>query len=367
MGDRALIDVLSAPFLAGIIEEVKGGLPKDGFPANMFNVTRRVKGNQATYNLVEGTQKLAKQVLYGSPSQNRKLKGVSEKTITLIHSFEHEIHNMAVLENIRSMTSYKQQNLGREEIARQVKDFVMLFDNLRTAVALSALILGYIYFDEEGNLLPSASGADLTIDFAVPAGNRDQCDIEGNGNIIADSWATAGTDINEHVRAIITAIRRKTGYTIKNAFYGSDILTIFMENTTLKEIINRYNPLQGSFSKNEIVSGFLGLDWFPMDLAFFQDQDGTNQTFQTSDHVIFTPDFDTTWWEFVEGSFPVPNKLGIGSDALAAISDFTDKSGMFSYAEIQTDPPSIKHMAGDTQIPLIKVPGAVVIADTVFS
>lgn len=366
MGDKAIKDVLSAPAIAGMIDEILGGLPEEQLPSGMKTVNRRVKGNLTTYMSVEGTQRVAKQVMYGSPSQNRKLKGVSEKPITLIHSFEHYIHNMPVLENLRSYTNYSQQNMGREEIARQVKDFLLLFTNLRTATMFSALIFGNIYFDNEGNLLPSSSGNSIDVDFGVPAANRDQCNIEGTGNTISASWATAGTAIEKDVRNVIKAIRRKTGYTIKNAFYGSNVLSNLLGNTKLKEIINRNGSLQAAFIQNEIASPFLGLKWWPLDLSFFQDQDGTNQSMMDGDKVIFTPDFDGSWWEFVEGTFPVPNKLGIGGDALSAVMDFTDTSGMFSYAEIQTDAPSIKHMAGYTFMPIINVPRAIAIADTVF-
>jgi len=365
MGDKAIKDLLSANAIAGMIEEIKGGLPDEQLPASVMNVTRRIKGNVVDYMLVEGTQKLATQVMYGSPSVARKLKGVSTRTVSLIHTFENYLHNMAVMENLRSYTNYSQQNMGRQEIGRQVKDFILLFSNLRKAAVFCALALGHIYFDGEGNLLPSSSGNVIDVDFSVPAANQSQCAIEGT-DILDASWATASTKIHKHVRSIITAIKRKTGYTIKNAFYGANTLDNMLANTKLKELINRNTAYQTAASKNEIAKGFLGLDWYPFDLTFFQDQDGTNQTISTADHVIFTPAFDSTWWEVIEGSFPVPNKLSIGNDALSAVGDFTDRNGMFSYAEIQTDPPSIKHMAGDTFLPIIKVPGAVVIADTEF-
>jgi len=62
----------------------------------------------------------------------------------------------------------------------------------------------------------------------------------------------------------------------------------------------------------------------------------------------------------------VPTNFELANNATSAVDvahSLREQAGMFSYAEMLTDPPSIKMVAGDTFLPVIKVPKAVFIAD----
>ena len=355
---KTLQQILGARNLVGVIQGVKGGVPEGLLPPAFLTPTRRVRGDNCTYHRVTGTRKTARQVHYGSPSVRRSIQGISEIPVKLMHSAEHVFHSPTTLMNLKEIGNEALQNLGRSEISRQTGEFGRLYNNLRLASVYSIFRDGHIYFDGDGNLLNSSSGAAVDIDMGIGANNLNQLN-----SIIAADWDTAGTDIHLHIIALKEAARKSTGYPITTAFYGASCLDYFLGNTKLSAIINRNAGFQNAFASGEIPNGFLGLNWYPLYEAFFEDNDGTNQDFVTAAKVIFTPDPSPEWWEVVEGSYPVPTDIGnVAADGTAAVGNVMEVNGKFSYALVQADPVSIKHIAGDTFLPLLKVPDAMYIA-----
>jgi hypothetical protein len=369
---KTLQQIIGGDNLCGVIEGVKPGLSTDLLPPEFFNLTKTVDGDTGKYTKVNGNRKTARLVQYGSPAKNRELTGLTEVPVKLMHSLESVFHHPSVLMNLLSVEGAvlangmtAKQKLGADEIARQTRDFAQLFQNLRTAAIFSALFKGAVYFDGEGNLLPSSSGAVVTVDFGIPAGNQNQLDVDGNGAIIGASWATAGTEIHTDVQQLKIAARKLTGYPLQVAFYGENILNYFVSNTYLSSMIIRKQSLQDAFAANMIPDGFLGIQkWIPGGEAFFEDKDGTVQGLLGADNIVFTPMPDRSWYELLEGTYPVPTDIGeVSSDALSAAQNLVVKPGMFSYAVRKTNPVTIEHVAGDTVLPVIKVPAAIFIAD----
>ena len=66
----------------------------------------------------------------------------------------------------------------------------------------------------------------------------------------------------------------------------------------------------------------------------------------------------------VEGTYPVPAAFNITKDMMGQLASLKQIAGPFSYATLQDDPVSVKHLAGDTFLPVIKVPGSVFIINT---
>ena len=361
---KTLQQILGAKNLTGVIKGVAPGIPQDILPPAFLKPTRTVEGDYCTYRKVDGTRKTARLAQYGAPSRTRSLKGVSEVPVKLVHSIESMQHTPATLMNLTNMADENRQKLGIQEVTRQTRDFKDLFVNLRYASVYAMLAAGVIYFDVDGELLPDSTGAFTTVDAQVPSGNKDQLDVFGDGAIIAASWATAGTAINTQISNLKIAARKKTGYPLRQAFYGNNILNYFLGNTKLKELINRNAGYQVAAAGGEIPQGFLGLNWTPVQEAFYEDADGEYQEFFGGDTVVFTPDPSPDWYEFIEGTYPVAGDIGkVAADAVAALRSIKIESGMFSFATVTSDPAGIKQVAGDTFLPMIKVPGAVFMAD----
>lgn len=363
---KTIAEILGSPTLTGTIQAIKPGIPRL-MPDPFFAANRTIEGDSGTYTKIEGTRQTARLATFGSPARRRGMKGVSEVPIKLAHSFEVINHKPTTLLNLRNYENESKQRLGRQEIARATADFAQLFTNWRTAMVHSAFALGAIYFDGEGNLLPSSSGAVYTIDFGIPAGNKTQLDVFGDGDIIAAAWDVAATDIVGQIEALKIASLKKTGYALEHAFYGENVLGFLINNDAVGAALQSHPALASAFMMGEIPNGFLGLQWHPMGGAFFADENADNQTWWPADQVVFSPTPTADWYEVVQGTYPIPADLGgvynSGDDAIGAVREV---AGMFSYAKITDNPVGIEHYAGDTVLPVIKVPNAVFIADVDF-
>ena len=107
--------------MLGVVKEITSGVPNDLIPPAFLSMTRPVTGNTGKYIKVKGTRQTARLVHYGSPSVRRQQKGASEETVTLIHSFEHILHDITTLTNLKNMNDPQRQKLGAQEIDRQTK------------------------------------------------------------------------------------------------------------------------------------------------------------------------------------------------------------------------------------------------------
>jgi len=360
---KTLQQILGAENLTGVINSVSGGVP-DLLPAALLTPTRSIDGHTGTYMKVENTRQAARQAPYGSKARERVQVGMTEVPFTAIHTVESIRHKAATLVNLRGENGEGKQRLGMQEVARQTREFKRRFANLRRGAVYSALSLGAVHFDADGELLPSSSGAGLSVDFGIAAGHLNQLNWDGNGAIIAASWATAGTSIVTHVKKLKDAMMRESGQRIGHCFYGLNIPEYFAKNATLKEYIDRDPAYRTTLASGEVPAGFLGVaNWTSVNEAFYEDKDGVLQSFFGVDTCTFTPEVNTDWYDLPEGTYPVPTGIGVGENAEDMLSNFGEKAGMFSYSVIEMNPPSILQVAGDTFLPILRNPNAVFIAD----
>jgi len=373
----SLQDFLFYQNLAASVQQVVGGVPEDILPPGFLNTTDRFEGKTGEYTMYAGTRETARIVAYGAPARQRTMTGVKKVPVSLLHTFESLPADPTVLMQLQSEDSPVRQDMGRQTIARNLADFGARFRNLRVCSVYSIFRYGAIYFDANGNLLPNSTGAYFSLDFQIPAGNKNQLDILGDGKIIDASWATAGTPIVTHVRKIRRAARIKTGYPIRHAFYGANVPGYLLGNTQIAALIAGTPSLSEAFANapSEIPQGLLGLQWHPVDDAFFVagggttafggDATGTVQSWSPDDGIVLTPEPSPDWWGFAEGTYPVPTTTDIVSGMEAALSSFAQVQGPFSFAKCTHNPPGVEHFAGDTFLPLLKNPWAVFLADVV--
>jgi hypothetical protein len=352
---KTLAEILHYENLMGVVNAASNGVPADLLPPAFLSVGRQtVTGDRGVFTKISGTRKVARQALYGSPSQQRALSGVSKVPVTLIHAIDSINHDPNVLMMLSQYDNPALQSQGIAEIDRQGVEMRQLQDNLRVSALFSMLVNGTIWFDGNGGLLPSDSGAVVTVDFGVPAANKAQA-----GGAIAATWATAATDIIGHVTAIRKAARKATGFPLRHAFYGPKIINYLLANTALKEILVRNPAYQAALASGEIPDGVLGFVWHPIAEAFFEDMGGTNRDWSGDDTLILTPEPSAEWMGWLEGTYPVPTTINVASDAEAAARSVRPVAGRFTYAQVIADPVTVKQVSGDTFLPVLKVPAAV--------
>lgn len=363
MTATTLQTVLGSDNLTGLTRDVIGNIPGHLIPSGFLASTESVSGNTAKYDKVSTTRQAALAVQYGASSVKRNMQGVSEHPVRLIHTFQHQIHQASTLVNLREEGNAGQQMKGQQTVARQVNDFANQFGNLRKAALYSLLSKGAIYIKADGSLLASSTDAAYTVDYAVPAGNKTTCNVLGDGGILNADWSTAATDIGLQITNLKTAALKKTGYPLRHAFYGSSIPSYIYGNTMAKANIAGSPRLSEQAWTGELPNGLFGLEWHPVNEAFFELADGTATDWFAGAQITFTPDPSPEWLDTIEGSFTVPSELNISNDASSALgSALSEVFGQFGFAEIITDPPGIKQYGGDTFLPVLKVPNAIMTA-----
>jgi hypothetical protein len=363
---QTLDQILGGTNLTGVIQQTTTGIP-DVFPASFYASRRPVDGDTAEYTRIDGTRQTARIAAYGSPSQQRELKNVGKVPVKLIHTIESVLHKPNVLTNLLNFSEPTRQQLGIAEVTRQTRQFRQLFDNLRVASLTSMLFTGSINFDGNGSLLASSGGAKISVNYGVPAGNTAQLNALGAGNILDTSWDNAAANIATQLTNLKKAARKLTGYPLVHAFYGQNVLDYLLANNKVKEMM-KFNPAANTRTlAGETPSNLFGMDWHPAYEAFYEDDAGVAQDLVGGDQILFTPEPTMDWLDWLEGTYPVPTNVGaITADAIGAAGNVSVASGMFSYGQVLSDPVTVKHVAGDTFLPVLKVPKAIFIATVKF-
>lgn len=357
-GNLTIQELFGYAYLTGVVEAVKSGIP-DLLPPAFHSVTQEVIGDAGLYTITRGTRKLSRRVEYGSPAIRAPLVGIETKPVKLAHTFEEITIKPQDYMLLRNYNDYNLMKRGKDELDRQQAQFRWRSDNFRISMIYSMLANGKIWFDENGNLLPSSAGAYVTVDFEIPANNQNQL----NG-IIAASWALSNTDIPLHLRNLRSRAAQDSGYPIKYAFYGVNIPTYLTQNNYVLDYLARSPKYQTAFLENaEIPDGLFGFTWVPVYSAFFEDHNGTNQTFFGADTVTFTPDINVMVYEFLVGSMEVPTTFGPVNDLLAAMNSFKTVYGQFAYGWPTHNPPTANMYQGDTCLPVWKIPATMYNAD----
>lgn len=357
----SLEQVLGYVALTGTIQATTTGIP-DVLPAAFTNIKKTTVGDQGRYTRVKGTRRTARLAMYGAPAVARELKDVAYVDVKLMHTFESQHINPLLIQALRNYNNYDMQQRGMQELARQVAEWKMYFQNLRTASNLMALSQGAIYYDGSGNFLPSSSGAVVSVTYGMSANNQNQL----NG-VISSTWSSAVTDIPLQLRVLKKTARRLTGYPLRYAFYGENVPSYFSNNDFVLDYLARNDRLNNQFLESaDIPDGLFGFTWVPVYESFFEDQNGTNQSIFTADQVTFTPAPSADWWEILEGTYQVPSTLNIETDANAAMASLREVVGMFGYSAVTHNPPTIQSYYGDTFLPTIKVPDSIFQATVKF-
>jgi hypothetical protein len=361
MPGTAIQRVLGAENLVGLIQDVMEGLPRP-LPPALYDSNESCEGNQGKYNRIDGNRALAQLVQFGSPSQRVGLKGIKETPVALIHTFEHQVHAANVYQNLNAEDSDARQRKGEQTIARHVRDFAMRFTNLRTAAINLCICRGIIHVGDNGVVLDTSSGAIYSIDYQVPAGHKNQLNVFGGGDLFTANWTLATADITGDIVRLRKAARKKAGYPLRHAIHGENIPGYIFNNNMLNSLIRNSENLRSAASQGVIPNGLLGFEWWPGYEAFFEDSAGALKDIVGPNDIVFIPEVSPDWYDLLEGTYLIPGDAALHGDASSAMDSMSEAVGAFSYAEIITDAPGIKHMAGDTFLPVLKVPTAIYIS-----
>jgi len=350
------------------VQGIKSGL-KLSIPTEFLTPNDEAIGNVAEWFEFDGNRKMAQVVAQDSPAKRVGHQGARKRSATCLRSFEKQAFAMNKLQNLMQVEGEQRDNLGAQYINRQTQELKQRLTNLKQSSAQSMLFRFGVHFDENGSLLPSSTGATVSVTPEIAAGQQGQLDILGEGAIIGASWATASTDIIGHLESIVEQMFRLAGWTITEAFYGKNIPKHIATNDGAKEYINRTPALatQRFESANKVPDGFQELNWHKASNTQYLDESGAWQKLLGDDEIVFTPAPSPEWWANFRGTEMVPNGVvaaqGNVSDAVSMLSNVSQVSGEFSYAAMSHDPLSIEQFVGDNFLPVIRATKAVCKAD----
>lgn len=355
-------EMLSFTPLTEAVKLVASGIPKL-LPAAFYNTRETILGNKARHFMMKGTRKAARVVPYGAPPRQVVQLPLETEDLQLIHTIE-ELNGSTqqLLGVAQSFERYEAQVSYRDELNRQAQEFGIRFSNLETAAIMSMVANGKIWFDADGNILPTSSGAGLTVDYAVPANNTGSI----NGLVTAP-WSTTSTDIVTQLLNLHALALQTTGYPLKYAFFGKNVAGYLAKNTTFQQYLARnpgYN--QQYLNTGSIAQGTLDLTWVPVQAAFFEDDSGNVQTQFPDDQVTFTPEINSQTYALYEGSYRVPKTIQpmVNGDLMDALTSTELVYGMFRFAQVALMPIAVKQTTGHTFLPKMKQPSAWFYMDT---
>lgn len=347
--------ILGVNQLTGLVADPMGGVPMPNLPAGFFTTFRNVSGMKSSYFKTQNVRTVAQLTDPNAPSKRVGSPAGSEVPIQLFHSRENQFHNAVALQKLMSPSSQIEQDLAIEEIGRKTAELNRRQANLLITAVNTVLRNGKIWFDAEGNLLPSTSSSAITVDYSVPTDNT------ANKNI--GDWETAGTNILLQLETELQRLNQLTGLRYTNIIYGKAIPQRLALNTAFASFINSAPVLAQSFAQNTVPADFgnMGLRWYKGSEMWYVDSAGTTRNWVGDDAIVILPDPSPEWYEIQRGTYMIPgNSVGdVYADAQSAVRSLREVTGRFSYATISHDPVGVTQIVGDTWLPVVKVPGAI--------
>ena len=356
---KSLQQVLGWTPLTKAIKATTSGIPQP-LPESFMKEGTKFPGISGKYRRTTGERRTVPLSKWGSPSRKLNLRDMGEVDVRLLHTFNNHTFDALLFSNLQKLESYE-LDMAFDEVKRQTEEAARRYANTRTAATLMVLNNGILYWDGDGDLLPSSSGSTESHSFQMNANNQNQLN-----SIITASWALTNTDIPLQLRNLKQRAWQLTGFPLKYAFYGVNVPSYMSQNNYVLDYLSRNPAMNAKYLESdhgEIPNGLFGLQWVPCYESFYEDADGTNQEIWGDDEVVFTPEPDDTWWEILQGGFRIPTTLGPTSDAVSAIQSTKLVHGTFAYAGITMDPPQILHYHGDTFLPSLKNPDVIYQAD----
>lgn len=392
-----LMDILAAPNMMGRIQASKSGVP-NAFPPEFFAVKpeHKVVGDYGTVTMTTGSRSTSRRSPYGGTHKERSLRNIGQRQYKLIPSYEKIRLPVLTYSQLMNYDNLNRQQMGEQEVYRQVDEFKRIFANTRIAAMASALFWGHINYDELGNLMnPSASvpSGGLSVDIPIPNGttgipipdtntigtnislsNATGLDPFATGTAIfgvpapssagGGSWSNNATHIEQQITNLKIAAIQLTGLELKHCFYGSNIANYVMNNSWLDWYAARNTSKNEAYLGTGEIPPIMDLTWHNASTMFFMDQTNTKQNLVGPNQVLFTPDpmpgTNDSWVGMMEGSSVIPWNVGeIFSDASAATAKMQQMFGMYCYGKQEHDPVTVGVYAGDVMFPAVTNPLAI--------
>lgn len=128
---------------------------------------------------------------------------------------------------------------GQQRVAKQIANYLqrhhMLHEWCFSAMFRNALYLKVDTVNGGYTVLPTSTGADITITFGLPDSHAGQLALgSGGADLVTATFAAAGTDIPGIIRNIFAVSHRESGYGFSRLICSNKVAETFFNNTAMK-------------------------------------------------------------------------------------------------------------------------------------
>lgn len=272
---------------------------------------------------------------------------------------------------------------GQSYIARQTVHLAEKYNNT-IELMTTGMFQDNLYFQMAGdNLLPvigapTAPNVGIQIPFQIPAGNKNQLNLLGTGNIIQVGWQNTGAPLIKNCLQIQAAMTQLSGYQPKHFWMNSLMWYNVLLNSEVRNTAGSANTPFAMYDRvpekavdgmdqPEFAAELRGIPWAQWHVAddvlvTGSDVDPTWASAPAAatfvkvcpdNTVIIAPDPSADWTEMYQGAEYISENAG---------QPMTLKRGYTFWKEWVTQPSCIELIALMNAIPLLYVPKSIAFA-----
>ena len=216
-------------------------------PENMSGNMIDYPLRDGSYDVFNSTRRLAHGSVPGSantnvePQKAGRVRFTIPRAAEMIPLTDEELVNRRQIGQAVTVVD----SMGENYIMRQKRYLAQRMANL-IEFQTAAMMRGSYTFDQNGDELRHGfSGGEETIDFQIPANNKNQL----NG-IIGTTWATASTDIPNDIMQVNQACNDATGLGIEHAVCNSNTFQYLINNDKIKAQAGTANTPFESYTRS---------------------------------------------------------------------------------------------------------------------
>jgi hypothetical protein len=317
-------------------------------------------GRSFAFDVMNHTRRVATARLPGQAASRQKPQSVSTttgifpraaETISLLD--EDLLNRRRIGGQVDELDAF-----GESYLTRQEAYLAQRFANLIEVQTAAMIRNAYSFTTDGDDLLHGFSGGDVTVDFQQPAGNREQLDMLGEGNILDASWESASTDIPGQLARINAAMVQLTGLGLSHVVLTSVGWQHVLNNTKIQQLGGSANVIYQSVERcaaGEFTAIVKALPWITFHVVDYGLEvfDGTSEVFTKlidDDHAAFLPDPSPRWVQYLEGSEIVTEGPG---------GPKSEVFGFYPYAYATHDPSGWDLCAVFNGLPALYLPSAI--------
>jgi hypothetical protein len=366
VANLSTLELLQPQVIVETISKIRVG---KGPLSMLFNMAlgsgkiRQVPTRFASFRIFNQTRQPATFRAPGTPPAVITPNPVGEQRVMMTRCHEKIVLNNEFLGNIAKIggPSAEIDRGGAEYITEQVNYLANRF-HLSVELTVAALIRGNLYLAVRGDqLIPYLSAPSapyITVPFGIPAGNLNQLNMLGAGNIIDTSWANPAANIVGHLIAVRSALVQLTGFELGCVLISGTTWNYVINNITVRTVggimdtpfdYYRVEPAKDEDGKPcaGLMRGKLRaipwLDFYIVDnvLSIGGDLDPINTgnnvgtlTQEVPDGMAFMfPEPDTTWVQMWHGGEWIAENEGVES--------LTFKQGLTAWKRFNSEPTTL--------------------------